>query len=164
MKEVKKADGTTSKIILTIHDDDAIVATNDDQFYAEFLTELGKHFELSDSGKLNWFLGCKVEQDLKNGTVRMSQEKYCNDVLTRFQMSDANPQMSDANPVSTPCESNLHLQASDSPPINERDPKVVRDYQQAVGSLCFLHCSLVEIVHLLSISVRALCPTRAQLM
>jgi hypothetical protein len=131
MKEVKKANGTTSKIILTIHVDDAIVATNDDQFYAEFLTELGKDFELSDSGKLTWFLGCKVEQDLKNGTVRMSQEKYCNDVLKRFQMSDANP-------VSTPCESNLHLQASDSPPLSERDPQVVRDYQQAVGSCMFL--------------------------
>ena len=131
MKEVTKADGTTSKIILTIHVDDAIVATNDDQFYAEFLTELGKDFELSDSGKLTWFLGCKVEQDLKNGTVRMSQEKYCNDVLKRFQMSDANP-------VSTPCESNLHLQASDSPPLSERDPQVVRDYQQAVGSCMFL--------------------------
>jgi len=77
MKDVKKADGTTSKIILIIHVNDAIVAINDDQFYAEFLTELGKDFELSDSGNLNGFLGCKVEQDLKNGTVRMSQEKYC---------------------------------------------------------------------------------------
>jgi len=26
----------------------------------------------------------KVEQDLIKGTVRMSQEKYCNDVLKRF--------------------------------------------------------------------------------
>jgi len=57
----------------------------------------------------------------------MSLEKHCNDVLRRFQMSDANP-------VSTPCESNLHLQVSDSPPLNERYPQVVRDYQQAVES------------------------------
>jgi len=48
-------------------------------------------------------------------------------VLKRFQMSDANP-------VSTPCESNLHLQASDSPPLSERE----RDYQHAVGSCMFL--------------------------
>jgi len=45
----------------------------------------------------------------ENGTVRMSQGKYCNEVLKRFQISDANP-------VSTPCDSNLHLQASDSLP------------------------------------------------
>jgi len=52
MKEVKKADGTTSKIILTIHVDDAVVATNNDQFNAEFLTEPDKDFELSDNGRL----------------------------------------------------------------------------------------------------------------
>jgi len=62
MKQVKKADGTTSKINLKIHVDDAIVATHDDQFYADFLTKLGKDFEVSDSGKLIWFLGCKLEQ------------------------------------------------------------------------------------------------------
>jgi len=90
MKEVKKTNSTTSEIILTICVDDAVVGTNDNKFYAEFLTKLGKDVELSDSGKLNWILGCKVEQNLKNGTVRMSQEKYCNNVLKRF-LSDANP-------------------------------------------------------------------------
>jgi len=45
MKEVKKAYGTTSKIILTIHINDAIVVTNDDKFYAEFLTKLCKDVE-----------------------------------------------------------------------------------------------------------------------
>ena len=131
MKEVKKTDGSTSKIIVTIRVDDAIVATNDDQFYAEFLTELSKDFEFSDSGELSWFLGCKVKQNLKNGTVCILQEKYCNDVLKRFQMSDDNP-------VSTSCESDLHLQASDSPLLSERDPQVVPDYQQAVRSFMFL--------------------------
>jgi len=52
-KEVKKADGTTSKINLTIHVNHAIVATNDNQFYAEFLTKFDRDFELSNSGKLN---------------------------------------------------------------------------------------------------------------
>ena len=52
-------------------------------------------------------------------------------MLKRFQMSDANS-------VSTPCELNLHLQASDSSLLSERDPQVVRDYQQAVGSCMFL--------------------------
>jgi hypothetical protein len=130
-KETTKLDGTVSKILLTIHVDDAIVATNDDEYYQKFMDELGTSFELSASGKLTWFLGCKVEQDLVKGTVRMSQEKYCNDVLKRFKMSDANA-------VHTPCEANQHLQASDSPSMEHRDPNVVRDYQQAVGSCMFL--------------------------
>jgi len=130
-KETTKLDGTVSKILLTIHVNDAIVATNDDEYYQKFMDELGTSFELSASGKLTWFLGCKVEQDLVKGTVCMSQEKYCNDVLQRFKMSDANA-------VHTPCEANQHLQASDSPSMEHRDPNVVRDYQQAVGSCMFL--------------------------
>jgi len=72
-------------------------------------------------------LGCKAEQDLKNGTVRMSQEKRCNDLLKHFQKSDINP-------VSTPCESILHLQASRNLTLSERDPQVVCDYERAFGS------------------------------
>jgi len=130
-KETKKQDGTVSKLLLTIHVDDAIVATNDDEYYQKFMDELGTSFELSASSKLTWFIGCKVEQDLTNGTVRMSQEKYFNDILKQFKMSDANA-------VHTPCEANQHLQASDSPSLEHRDPNVVRNYQQAVGSCMFL--------------------------
>jgi len=126
-KETTKLDRTISKILLTIHVDDAIVATNDDENYQKFMDELGTSFD----GKLTWFLGCKEEQDLVKGTVHMSQEKYCNEVLKRFKMSDANA-------VHTPCEANQHLQASDSPSMEHRDPNVVRDYQQAVESCMFL--------------------------
>jgi len=125
-KEKKNKNGTISKILLMIHVDDTIVATNDDDMYQRFLQELGSEFELCTSGKLTCFLGCKVEQDLKKGTVRLTQEKYCNDVLTRFQMEDANA-------VHTPCNTNQHLQAAESPPLDQRDPNLVRDYQQAVG-------------------------------
>ena len=46
--------------------------------------------------------------------------------------------MSDTNAVHTPWEANQHLQASDSLSMEYRDPNVVRDYQQAVGSCMFL--------------------------
>ena len=46
--------------------------------------------------------------------------------------------MADSNVVHTQCESNQHLQAADSPPLDKRDPNAVRDYQQTVGSCMFL--------------------------
>ena len=55
-------------------------------------------------------------------TVRLSQEKYCNDVFKRFQMSDVNP-------VSTSMEPNTHLSTDDYPPLDKRDPETVRNYQ-----------------------------------
>jgi len=130
-KGTTKADGTMSTLLLSIHVDDAIVATNNDKYYDTQKDELGQSLELSASCKLTWFLGCKLEQDLIKGTVHMSQEKYCNDVLTRFKMSDANA-------VHTPCEADQHLQASNSPSLEHREPNVVRDYQQTVGSCIFL--------------------------
>ena len=65
--------------------------------------------------------------------MRLTQEKYCNDVLKRFQMHDCTP-------VSTPCEANMHLSDSDCPPLHERDPTVVRNYQQCVGACMYLTC------------------------
>ena len=42
-KETTKSDGTVSKILLMIHVDDAIVATNDNEYYQKFWTSLEHH-------------------------------------------------------------------------------------------------------------------------
>jgi hypothetical protein len=133
IKRQRDRHGAESKIVLSMHVDDGLAASNDPAMYAAFLDALRKDFELSDCGELSWLLGCKVEQDRQAGTVRLTQEKYCNDVLKRFQMHDCTP-------VSTPCEANMHLSDSDCPPLHERDPAVVRNYQQCVGACMYLTC------------------------
>ena len=133
IKNVNENDGTKSRILLSIHVDDGLVVCSDEAIYKEFIAAMSKDFDLSDSGKLKWFLGGKVEQDRKKGIVRLSQEQYCNDVLKRFQMNDCTP-------VDTPCEANLHLAASDSLPLDKRDAEVVRSYQQLIGACMYLTC------------------------
>jgi len=133
VKNVKKDDGSVSKILLSIHVDDGLAASSDETMYKDFIAAMSKDFDLSDSGELKWFLGGKVEQDREKGIVRLSQEQYCNDVLKRFQMSDCTP-------VDTPCEANLHLAASDSPPLDKRNADVVRNYQQLIGACMYLTC------------------------
>merc|ERR1712167_558268 len=86
-----------------------------------------------DCGELQWLLGCKVEQDRVNGPVRLPQQKYCEDVLRRFQMHHSTP-------VATPCEVTMHLTDEDCPPQDQRDPEVVRAYQQFVGACMYLTC------------------------
>ena len=76
-------------------------------------------------------LGCKVEQE--PGKVRLHQEKYCNDILKRFQHSECKP-------ISTPCEPNMHLSDADCPRMEDRDPEVIRNYQALVGALMYLTC------------------------
>jgi hypothetical protein len=72
-----------------------------------------------------------VEQDISEGTVRLSQEKYYNDILKRFQISDANP-------VSTRMEANTHLSVDDCPSVDKRDLEVVLNYQQCIGTCMYL--------------------------
>jgi hypothetical protein len=55
--------GFESKILMSIHVDDGIAASNNERMYKEFIAAMSKDFDLSDSGELKWFLGCKVEQD-----------------------------------------------------------------------------------------------------
>jgi len=133
VKNVKKGDESVSKILLSIYVDDGLAACNDKVMYKEFIATMSKDFDLSDSGELKWFLGGKVKQDRENGMVRLSQEQYCNDVLKRFQMDDCTP-------VDTPCEANLHLAASDSPPLDKRNAEVVRNYQQLIRACMYLTC------------------------
>jgi len=123
VKNIKKDDGSVSKILLSIHVDDGLAACSHEAMYKDFIAAMSKDFDLShgDSGELKWFLGGKVEQDREKGIVQLSQEQYCNDALKRFQISDCTP-------VDTPCEANLHLAASDSPPLDKRDVNVVRNY------------------------------------
>ena len=133
VKNVKNEDDNVSKILLSIHVDDGLAACGDEVVYKDFIAAMSKDLDLSDSGGLKWFLGGKVEQEREKGIVRISQEQYCNDVLKRVQMSECTP-------VDTPREANLHLAASDSPPLDKRDADVVRNYQQLIGACMYLTC------------------------
>ena len=70
-----------SHIIIGMHVDDKIVCTNNKGLYEELSADLQKEFTLSSQGPLEWYLGCKVVQDLERGTVTLTQEKYAKDVL-----------------------------------------------------------------------------------
>jgi hypothetical protein len=131
IKVEKQANGTMSKLIIGMHVDDGIVCASSQEIYEKFIADLQTDFVLSSHGVLEWYLGCKIHQNLQEGTVTINQEKYANDVLNRFNMHEAKP-------VSTPCEAGLHLSGDDCPSKDERDPEVIRNYQACVGSLMYL--------------------------
>jgi len=53
MKRQHNAEGTESKIILSMHVDDGLAASNDPIMYAAFLDALRKDFDLSYHGSLD---------------------------------------------------------------------------------------------------------------
>jgi len=65
VQNVNKDDGTQSKILLSIHVDDGLVACSDEAMYKEFIAAMRKDFDLSDSGDLKRFLGDRSSRIVK---------------------------------------------------------------------------------------------------
>jgi hypothetical protein len=91
-----------------------------------------KIFEMSMMGELKFFLGFQIKQ-LRDGTF-ISQTKYNNDMLKKFDMNNAKP-------IKTPMPSNGHLD------LNEEgkgiDQKV---YRSMIGSLLYLYAYRPDIM------------------
>jgi hypothetical protein len=91
-----------------------------------------KRFEMFMMGELKFFLGFQIKQ-LKEGTF-ISQTKYTNDMLKKFDMKNANT-------IKTPMPSNGHLD------LNEEGKSVDQKvYRSMIGSLLYLYASRPNIM------------------
>ena len=50
---------------------------------------MNEAFEMTDLGKMSFFLGMQVQQD--RGEVFVSQEKYAKEILRKFKMEECKP-------------------------------------------------------------------------
>ncbi|KAL2470537.1 putative mitochondrial protein [Abeliophyllum distichum] len=91
----------------------------------EFKNKMMKDFEMSDLGLMRYFLGIQVKQS--SSRIFLSQEKYIDDVLKKFNMSQCKL-------VSTPMALNEKLQ------VNDNAEKIdVTFYRKLIGSLIYLN-------------------------
>ena len=79
-------DGSKLKIIIPVHVDDGLVATNSPELWEWLKVELNKDFAMND-GAANLFLGIKIDYDRERGLLSLSQKAYvdllaCGDVVT----------------------------------------------------------------------------------
>ena len=111
------------KVIIIIWVDDLIIAASNEKILKEVKGMLSAKFKMKDLGRLKHFLGIDFNQS--DGCVKMSQEKYVNKILERFDMQNCRPR-------ETPCDQKLDY--------TENAVKMddVRMYREAVGSLIYL--------------------------
>lgn len=111
------------KVIIIIWVDDLIIAASNDKIMKKVKEMLSAKFKMKDLGSLKHFLGIDFKQS--DGCVKMSQEKYVNKILERFNMQNCKPR-------ETPCDQKLDY--------TENAVKMddVRMYREAVGSLIYL--------------------------
>ena len=80
---------------------------------------------MKDMGKLHYFLGVRIHQS--DGAFWLGQEKYAENILTKFKMETCSP-------VSTPMETNARPVKA----TGYSTPFDAKLYQSAIGSLLFL--------------------------
>eukprot|EP00253_Pinus_taeda_P030415 PITA_30415 len=105
--------------------------------FEKFMKE---EFEMTDMGLLKYFLGMEVEQN--ENEIFISQAKYVNEVLERFNMQNSKAAI-------TPKVMGLKLNKEDS--SKYFDPSL---YKSIVGSLMYLTATTLYIMHAVSLISR----------
>jgi hypothetical protein len=111
--------------IIIVYVDDSIVMTNSVERMSEVKEKLGRIFDMKCLGEPNVFLGIEIKRDRKHRTLKISQEKYANDILEKFGMSDCRP-------------ANVPMGNIDDLFKTDYAPFPISEYMTALGSLMYL--------------------------
>lgn len=129
-----------NQLLICLYVDDLILTGSDMNEIEAFKSQMMSEFEMSDLGKLTYFLGMEFTE-VAEGLV-MHQKKYASDILKRFNMMSCNPS-------SSPAETNVKLVMNeDEEPVN---PTL---FKQIVGSLRYLCNSRPDIAYAVGIISR----------
>lgn len=114
-------------VVIAVYVDDILIAGKTDEKIAEVKTALSNRFDVKDMGELHYFLGVKIVQDHKKGTIWMGQPLYTDTLISTFNMQDAKTCKTPANP-----SIKLTKASDDSTYVD------MEEYQSAVGKLIYL--------------------------
>jgi len=119
--------------------------------FNKFKESMMIEFDMTDLGMLHYFLGIEIVQSTAG--IFISQKKYMQDILNRFQMQNCNS-------VCIPTEVGMKL-------IKDHEGRKVDNtiYKQMVGSLMYLTATRPDIMHVVSLISRFMeCPKEIHLL
>jgi len=117
--------GDILSIIALYVDDFKLVGPPDSDDIRKDKETLKRKYQMTDLGEISWILGIHVTRDREEGWIALSQQKYLEEVLERFDKANVHP-------ISTPSLPNHHLVRLPSPEVD------VKHFQQALGALMYL--------------------------
>ena len=75
-------------LIVSLYVDDLIYTGNCEELFEEFKSSMKKNFDMTDMGKMRYFLEVEVTQNEKG--IFIHQQKYAREILSKFGMEDCN--------------------------------------------------------------------------
>ena len=130
--------------IIGIYVDDILLAGKSQERMKEVKSILSKMFEVKDLGELNYFLGVKVVQNHKDGTIWIGQPTFTESVLKKSGMDNCKS-------LTTPVDTGIKLVngSEDSEYVDKIE------YQSIVGSLLYLSMrTRPDITYAVSVAAR----------
>ena len=120
-------------IYLLVYVDDIIITGNTDLATQDFIATLSHWFFIKDLGSLHYFFGVEVLPH-QHGLF-LSQLQYIRDLLTKTQMTDANP-------VSTMLSTSIALTLNVGSILSNHS-----EYRTMVGRVQYLSLTLLDITY-----------------
>jgi len=75
-----------AKLLLGVFVDDLVIISETKAVKDEFLSRLNSIFDFSGSEETGTFLGIRIVQDLRQGTITLSQEHFIEQTIEKFQI------------------------------------------------------------------------------
>lgn len=84
---VKRSKGET--LIISVYVDDLLVTGTNTAIINEFKEQMNQQFEMTDLGRLSYYLGMEVKQG--TGFIEIKQSAYAKKILEKAGMAECNP-------------------------------------------------------------------------
>ena len=127
-------------LIVSIYVDDLIFTGNDKEMFDEFKASMKAEFEMTDLGRMKFFLGVEIVQNDEG--IYIHQRKYALEILQRFEMENSNATKTLMVPgfKLAKDEGAAKLDAT--------------QYKQMIGSLMYLTVSRPDLMYVMSLASR----------
>jgi transposase InsO family protein len=146
-----KTAGGGKILIVCLYVDDLIFTGNDHMLFAQFKNSMMTTFDMTDLGRMRFFLGIEVLQ--RTDGIFISQRKYAQEILERFKMDQCN---------------SVHNPAVPGFKLTKDEGGVKVDstlYKQIVGSLMYLTATRPDLMFIVSLISRYMeSPTESHLL
>lgn len=133
-------------LIVAIYVDDILVTGNSVQMIDRFKREMNQKFDMTDMGKLKYYLGMEVEQE--KGCIKLKQTGYAKKLIEKAGMKGCNPTKYPMDPKE------LIDKDEGGKAVN------VTEYKSMIGGLRYLVHTRPDIAYSVGIASRYMeCPT-----
>ena len=123
-------------LVVSLYVDDLIFTGNDLKLCAEFKASMQSEFDMTDLGRMKYFLGVEIHQT--EAGIFLCQGKYASEILARFGMGSCNA-------VNNPMVPGTKLSSQEKG--EEIDST---EYKQLIGSLIYITTTRPDIMYAVS--------------